>query len=131
MREARAVAQEAERLHHWHLVRSALTACASAYLRVGDPASALAASQEALASCPHSDLWTSWHVETWWVMHRAMTAVGRHDGAREALRRAADWIDSNSQAHVPPEYRDSFTQRVAVNRAVRAQARVALTRSTG
>lgn len=131
VQEARAVAQEAERLHHWHLVRSALTACASAYLRLGDPASALAASQESLASCPHCDLWTSWHVETWWVMHRAMTAVGRIEAASEALRRAADWIDATAQAHVPPEFRDSFTQRVAVNRAVRAAARTALARSAG
>lgn len=124
--QARSVAQEAERLHHWHLVRSALTACAAAHLRAGDPASALAASQEALASCPHCDLWTSWHVDTWWVMHRALAAVGRAQAAAESLRRAAAWIDVTAQAHVPPAFRDSFTQRVALNRTVREAARTAL-----
>jgi tetratricopeptide (TPR) repeat protein len=128
--QTRSVAQEAERLHHWHLVRSALTACAAAYLRLDDPVSAVAAGQEALASCPHCDLWTSWHVETWWVMHRALTALGRTEAAAESLRRAADWVETAAQTQVPPAFRDSFTQRVALNRAVREAARTALARST-
>jgi len=120
---ALAVAEEAERLHHWHVVRSAHTTCANARLREGDAHEAVRHAQAAFAASTHTDLWTCGHVDNWWVTHRALRTVGRMPAATEALRQAVDWLRRTADRHVPPVFRESFLQRHPVHRAILQKAR--------
>ncbi len=124
-REAQAVAQAAEAVHHWHLVRSALTAQAEALLLAGRPRRAAAVADAALASAPHTDLWTGWPVETAWVAYRARLAAGREAAALESLRRGWQWLQDRLAADVPAEFQASFIAGVPLNRALADAARQA------
>jgi hypothetical protein len=58
----------------------------------------------------------------WWLAAQVFDAAGEGDQALIALGRAAQWVRQVALPNVPPEYRDSFLQRNATNRALLAAA---------
>ena len=58
----------------------------------------------------------------WWLAAQLFDAAGEGDQALIALGRAAQWVRQVALPNVPPEYRDSFLQRNATNRALLAAA---------
>ena len=60
--------------------------------------------------------------EAWWIAAQVFEASGDGDHALMALARGAQWVRRVALPHVPEEFRDSFLQRNATNRALLAAA---------
>ena len=52
----------------------------------------------------------------WLLLHRVLAEAGDAAGAREVLLQAGEWLHHTARRFVPPEFRDSFLSRNAVNR---------------
>ena len=52
----------------------------------------------------------------WLSLHDALAATGDAALAREVLMQASEWIHHTARRHVPPQFRDSFLSRNAINR---------------
>ena len=74
-------------------------------------------SDEAVTATDLSD------AEGWLMLGRTYTAVGRDVDAADAFARGAEWVVRTADAHVAPEFRDSFLHRNPVNRDLLAAAR--------
>jgi DNA-binding SARP family transcriptional activator len=62
-------------------------------------------------------------VEYFLILHHAFVAAADIEAADAALRRGVEWIHDVALPHVPSEFRDSFLDRNAVNRAIVTMAR--------
>lgn len=60
--------------------------------------------------------------QAWWLAAQVFDASGDGAHASIALGRGAHWLRQIALPHVPPEFRDSFLQRNAANRALLAAA---------
>ncbi len=60
--------------------------------------------------------------EAWWIAAQVFDANGDGDEALMALARGAQWVRRVALPQVPEEYRNSFLQRNAANRALLAAA---------
>ena len=60
--------------------------------------------------------------EAWWIAAQVFDANGDGDHSLMALARGAQWVRRVALPNVPEEFRDSFLQRNAVNRALLAAA---------
>jgi hypothetical protein len=60
--------------------------------------------------------------EAWWIAAQVFDANGDGDEALMALARGAQWVRRVALPQVPEEFRDSFLQRNAANRALLAAA---------
>jgi tetratricopeptide (TPR) repeat protein len=54
----------------------------------------------------------------WLSLHDTLVAAGDASGAHEVLLQAGEWLHHTARCNVPPEFRDSFLARNAVNRAL-------------
>ena len=54
--------------------------------------------------------------ELWLVAAQVFEALARHDDARRAARDGHAWVMAVHDAHVAPEFRESFLHRNPVNR---------------
>ena len=52
----------------------------------------------------------------WLLLHDALVAIGDGSLPREVLMQASEWLHRTARQHVPPQFRDSFLGRNAVNR---------------
>lgn len=95
---------------------------AHALSRSGQPAAAAGAMRGLVAQIDEtqpSDLYLG---EAWWIAAQVFEASGDGDQALMALARGAQWVRRVALPHVPDEFRDSFLQRNATNRALLAAA---------
>jgi hypothetical protein len=57
--------------------------------------------------------------QAWSIAQRALASAGQAPAAEQVLRKARQWIGAAAN-ELPPEYREGFIQRNAVNRALLA-----------
>jgi DNA-binding SARP family transcriptional activator len=58
----------------------------------------------------------------WLVLYRVLAAAGDNASVREVLLQAGEWLHQTARRFVPPEFRESFLSRNAVNRELLLQA---------
>ncbi|MGE5712585.1 MAG: ATP-binding protein [Betaproteobacteria bacterium] len=60
--------------------------------------------------------------ELMWGIHRAASAAGDSNGAREAIRRGVQFLELSALPNVPPDFRESFLHRNPTHRALLTEA---------
>ena len=83
--------------------------------RSGEAAVAMRALVTQLEGLQPADLMLG---HAWWLAAQVFDAAGDGDQASIALGRGAHWVRHVALPNVPPEFRDSFLQRNATNRAL-------------
>jgi tetratricopeptide (TPR) repeat protein len=58
----------------------------------------------------------TYRASIWLLLYNVLTAIGDGATAREVLLQASEWLHHTAHRNVPPEFRDSFLARNAVNR---------------
>jgi hypothetical protein len=90
-----------------------------ALCRAGRHDEAAALASQALAGLEAVKPWDMYLPEAWSIAQRAFTGAGHARAAGDVVRTAQAWIAAAAN-DLPPEFRDSFMRRNAVNRAMLA-----------
>jgi hypothetical protein len=89
---------------------------AAVALSIGEWRRALPHVEAALRLAPDFEMDSMYRGELWLAAYRAYAAAGDDALARRVLDEGVGWVRGAAQAHVPPEFRESFLHRNPVNR---------------
>ena len=113
---AAGVAAWATRRERLGLALAGHTRAAACALALGRAARALPHVETALHLAAEYQPDTYYLPELWLVAAQVFEALARHDDARRAARDGHAWVMAVHDAHVAPEFRESFLHRNPVNR---------------
>jgi hypothetical protein len=117
VRHALALEAQGRRIEYLSMASKACWYRVDALHRAGRIEEASALATQALADLARIRPWDMYLPEAWWIAHRALSANAEHEAADALLATARAWIAAAIE-DLQSEYREAFTQRNPVNRAL-------------